>query len=188
MSQQKSSSLPSAADLMLFEMHNFRDPNREELRLYMLEVLPEARRAAILAEKELVDRVSTPEEVMYFMRKGKEMYNRPYICDKALEFGDELIPTIIRRLKTSSFDFFIENAAVTLSAADDKYIDQLVNEYGEFRQPYAIGMLSVVLAFRERKDALPAMRKAQKYLKGIVDSETSSGLEALNAAIEMLEE
>lgn len=81
--------------------------------------------------------------------------NQQALVNRALAFEDELVPGVIRMLKTSLNDGFIETAARVLSLCNKVITDALVRYYGEVRSPYAQSMILVVLGFKADEARIP---------------------------------
>ena len=160
--------------ILMFNMDTlFSDERKAVVKEAEEKVFPESRREEILADAELTERASSAEEVINRMRKG-DVANVDAVCSKALAIEDEIMPEVIRRLKRSSHDVFIESAVLTLSRAKECYIDQIVREFDEIRSPYAISASCILLAYRNRFDSLPIIMKAFQRLNRLTDEHDRS--------------
>ena len=124
---------------------------------YVLPTFDEARKETMQLEKEAIEHLSTPEEVVRFMRKQIEIPNRDFLCRKAVSMGGELWSLIIDKLMKNGIDTFIECAVLILSRAEEVYIDRIAGEFRQFRNSYARAEATVLLAYRGRKDALKSI-------------------------------
>ena len=124
---------------------------------YVLPTFDEARKETMQIEKEAIERLSTPEEVVRFMRKQIEISNRDFLCRKAVSMGGELWSLITDKLMKNGIDTFIECAVLILSRAEEVYIDRIAVEFPQFRNSYARAEATVLLAYRGRKDALKSI-------------------------------
>ena len=148
----------TTGQLMWFQMKTVFDTDVSEmLTEYVLPSFDEDRKAVIQAEKAAIERLSTPEEVVRFMRKQTEIANRDFLCRKAVSMGGELSALILDKLHKNGNDSFIESAVLILSRAEDRYIDRIAAEFPQFRNAYARTEATVLLAFRNRKDALKSI-------------------------------
>ena len=129
------------------------------------------RKAELEKEKDYIDSLSTPDEVVNYMRKVKETSNQHYLCRKAVDMGDKVAELLIEKLDRSGLDKFIECATQVLSKADEKYIDRVVKDFPQFRSGYARAQTTVLLAFRKRYDALESMYKEYMDFSRSSDSE-----------------
>ena len=128
------------------------------------EAMPENRKKEIAEDRDYLLSLSTPDELLNYMRKRCELANRHILCSKALEMEEELMPELIHKWKRNGGDQFCEGAALISSQAKEKYIDQIVDEFEEFQKPYGIYTCCTLLAFRNRTDALPKIMKAYKMI------------------------
>ena len=151
--------------LLMFEMDIlFNKDLRAEMEKAVKQVSSEGRFCEIRADAALTEAADTPEKIIERMRKG-DISNREAVCAKALNMEDDIMPEVIRLLKRSSYDNFIETATLTLSKAKECYIDQIIAEFDEIRSPYAMCSCCILLAFRNRFDALPIIMKAYQSLR-----------------------
>ena len=170
--------------LLMFEMDIlFNKDLRAEMEKAVKQVSSEGRFCEIRADAALTEAADTPEKIIERMRKG-DISNREAVCAKALNMEDDIMPEVIRLLKRSSYDNFIdimpevirllkrssydnfiETATLTLSRAKECYIDRIIAEFDEIRSPYAMCSCCILLAFRNRFDALPIIMKAYQSLK-----------------------
>lgn len=132
------------------------------------------RKIELEAEKDYIDSLSTPEEIVNYMRKVKEASNQHYLCRKAADMGDEVAELLIEKLYKSGLDKFIECATRVLSKADEKYIDRMAGEFPQFRSGYARAQATVLLAYRKRYDALENMYKEYMDFLRNTDPEENS--------------
>lgn len=151
--------------LLMFEMDILFNKNlRTEMEKAVKQLSTERRVREIHADAALTEAADTPEEIIERMRKG-DMSNREAVCAKVLNMEDDIMPEVIRLLKRSSYDNYIETATLTLSKAKECYIDRIIAEFDEIRSPYAICACCILLAFRNRFDALPIIMKAYQSLR-----------------------
>lgn len=124
-----------------------------------------SRRETYELEKNQILKSDTPEDVMKYLRKIKELQNRNLLVEKALAMQEDIIPLILKRLLTSAHDVFIENAAIILANADMKYVEQLFNIFKEIRNPYARSETSVVFGVKKRADYAPLLLEQYTLIK-----------------------
>ena len=148
----------TTGELMWFQMKTVFDTDvGNMISEYVLPTFDEARKETMQLEKEAIERLSTPEEVVRFMRKQIEISNRDFLCRKAVSMGGELSSLIIDKLMKNGIDTFIECAVLILSRAEEVYIDRIAVEFPQFRNSYARAEATVLLAYRGRKDALKSI-------------------------------
>ena len=155
----------TAAALIIFQMDIlFNKELNTEIEKATDQIMPESRQEEIRADAELTAATKTPEEIINRMRKW-DTPNREAVCAKALEIEDEIMPEVIRRLKRSAYDNYIETAVIALSRTKESYIDQILEEFDEIRNPYAMSACCVLMAYRNRFDALPVIMKTYESLR-----------------------
>ncbi len=138
---------------------------------YLMPQLEDERKSELEKEKDYIDSLSTPDEVVNFMRKVKETSNQHYLCRKAVDMGDEVAELLTEKLDRSGLDKFIECAARVLSKADEKYIDRVAEDFPKYRNGYARTQATVLLAYRNRLDALENIYKEYISFSGSTDPE-----------------
>ena len=99
------------------------------------------------AEKNEIGSATSCEQIIRLMRRGIDNLNYRTITSKALEFEDEIIPEIMRRLKTSLNISFIELSIRILSKTSMDIADELIGYFDDVRDLYAKSMILVALGF-----------------------------------------
>ena len=72
---------------------------------------------------------------------------------------------MLRRLRTSFQEKFVETAVYTLAHAEQAYVDQLIEMYSEIRNPYAQSMACLVFGVQEREDTVELLLREYERLK-----------------------
>lgn len=103
-------------------------------------------------EKDAITNLVEAEEIVAYMRKIKETSNSSLLIEKALEFQDTVIPLVLKRICKSGHDIFIENAALLLANAEDKYTEDLYDIFSDIRNAYARSELCIVFGVKKRKE------------------------------------
>lgn len=103
-------------------------------------------------EKDAITNLVEAEEIVAYMRKIKETSNSSLLIEKALEFQDTVIPLVLKRICKSGHDIFIENAALLLANAEDKYTEDLYDIFSDIRNPYARSELCIVFGVKKKKE------------------------------------
>lgn len=124
----------------------------------------ESRKEEDINNKKIIMETYSPQELVRLMRKIKDVNSRRHFAAKVLEDEDKYAPEVIRKLKTSVFDPYIETAVIALAKVNDKYIDELISEYRNIVSPYARSEISVLFAYRNRFETLPVLMKMYKEL------------------------
>ncbi|MCL2365436.1 MAG: hypothetical protein FWC75_00110 [Oscillospiraceae bacterium] len=139
-------------------------PMQDLLERSLRDKLPN-RDVAISAEMHDIDAATTAGQVIKFMRRGTDMMNQQLLVRKALEFEDEVVPEIIRMLKTSLNDLFIELSARVLALCSKDIADELIKNFDDMRGAYAKSMVLVALGFKAPEKRIPWLVKKFNELK-----------------------
>ena len=143
--------------LSFFKMQVFGSDLNEMIADSVIPYIDKEREAIIQIEKEAIDSLSAPEELVNFMRKRIDTLSREYLCQKAVSIGGDIQGLLIDKLGRNGMDAFIESAMLVLSRANETYIDRMVKEFRQFRNGYARAQATILLAYRKREDALKSM-------------------------------
>ena len=148
----------TAGHLSYFRMRTAFDTDLDErLTDYVYSSFVDERKHELLDEREAIEAITDPSDIIRFMRKEIDISNRNLLCKKAVNMGGDLPDLIIDKLRTNGIDVFIECASLILSHTDKSYIDCVANEFRQFRNGYARAQATVLLAYRNRIDALKSM-------------------------------
>ena len=137
----------------------------------VLERLPK-REEEIMAERNEIESAETCDQIIRLMRRGTDIMNQHLLVNKALEFEDEIIPLIIKMLKTSLNDLFIEVSIRILAVCKKDIADELAKIYDEVRSPYAQSMILVALGFKGAEGLIPWLIKKYNVLKQLYPNES----------------
>lgn len=156
----------SAAQLTYFNivMLNVPDFNNQIAEM-VVPIMKRERREQYEAEKKAIFGISSADEVIKYMRKIKELQNREALLNKALDMQDEVIPLVLKRLVTSGHDVFIESAAILLSHADSKYVEQLYDMFRDIRNPYARSAACLVFGVKKKIEYTPLLLEQYELIK-----------------------
>lgn len=148
----------SAAQFLYFQIvtMNLSDMN-DRIAEFVIPMMEKERRETYEEEKEGICGISSADEVIKYMRKIKELSNREALLNKALAMQDEVVPLVLKRLTTSGYDVFIENAATLLAHADTKYVEQLYHMFRDIRSPYARSSASLVFGVKKKIEYTPLL-------------------------------
>lgn len=116
-------------------------------------------------EKENIMNLCKVEDIVLYMRKIKDPANSSLLLEKALDYQNEIMPLVLKRICTSGHDVFIENTAVLLANVDEKYTDQLYNLFPEIRNPYARSELCIVFGVKKKIEYTDLLLKQFKQIK-----------------------
>lgn len=153
--EHKLASLQTTGHLSYFQMRSLFDSDlHERIHDVVLPSFSSQREKDFLRERGEIENISTPEELVRYMRKPIETANRDDLCQKGVGMGGAVADLIIDKLARNGIDTFIESAMLILSRADEIYIDRVAKEFLNFRNKYAQTQATVLLAYRERIDVL----------------------------------
>jgi len=126
--------------------------------------LPE-RDETVQAEKAEIESAASGDQVIRLMRRGADIANQQALVRKALEFEDEVVPEIIKMLKTSLNELFIEMSVRVLAVCDMDISEELIKVYEEARNPLAKSLALVALGFKGNEKRIPWLVKRYNELK-----------------------
>ncbi len=113
-------------------------------------------------------------QLIRFMRAKPDVINCSSIVKRALLFEDELVPEIIRRLRTSQNTGFIEVAARILAVCGKDVSTELVGYYDDVRSPYAQSVILLVLGFKGDETHIPWLIKKYDEMQRFYPEESYS--------------
>lgn len=165
----KDKDIPSAAALAHFQIKLLIAPEiNEQFQGFMNETVfkdqPE-REKAVLAEKNEIESATACGQIIRIMRRHADPMNQHILVGRAMAFEDEIIPEIIRMLKTSLNGGFIETAARVLAVCNKDVAEELIAYFDDVRNPYAQSMILVVLGFKADETHIPWLIEKYKEMK-----------------------
>jgi len=170
------SDTPTAPALAHFYLSLENDPDAgEEIRTVMDEAVFDeqpARQAEVLAERREIETLAACEQVIRFMRRGTDPMNQHILANKALAFEEEIVPQLVRMLKTSMNDGFIETAIRVLTKSNKDTADDLIGFFPDMRYPYTQAMVLVVLGFKADETHIPWFIDQYKKLERLYPDES----------------
>lgn len=116
-------------------------------------------------EKDAITNLVEAEEIVSYMRKIKEPSTSSLLIKKAVEFQDTVIPLVLKRICKSGHDIFIENTAILLANAEDKYTEDLYDIFSDIRNPYARSELCIVFGVKKKKEYTDLILKQYVQIK-----------------------
>jgi len=172
--------MPSAQALAQFMMRMAANPEVESnLQGFIDDTIHEyspERIAKATPGKEEIASASTPAEIIRIMRRKVNLLNRPALVEKAMEMEAEVVPEIVRRLKTNLNAGFIEISSQFLARSTIDVSEEIINYFDEMRNPYAQSIVLVLLGFKadekhipwfiEKHDMLKKMYPRENYYQG----------------------
>lgn len=100
-------------------------------------------------ELQYIEKLSSADEIVNYMRKIKSIANAPHMISKVLVCEDEAMPLVLKRYLTNAMDAFIEIAGKCFVKADIDYVRRLRNQYNDIRNPYAKAVACLVFGLKK---------------------------------------
>jgi len=116
-------------------------------------------------EKDFIMNLSNAEDIVSYMRKVRDQANSGLLIERAIGCQDDVMPLIFKRLSTSGHDVFIENAAILLANAQEKYTDQLYHIFPQIRNAYARSELCIVFGVKQKVEYTDFLLEQSNQLK-----------------------
>jgi len=123
------------------------------------------REEVLQAERNEIESATSSGEIIRFMRRGADIMNQNILVNRALDFEEEIIPEIIKMLKTSLNELFIELSTRALAICSMDISKELSELYEEARSPFTKSMVLVVLGFKGEEGQIPWLVKKFKEMK-----------------------
>lgn len=111
----------------------------------------------VAKEKTMILSEDNPEALVKLSRKGVDMLNSHILRDRMLEFEDDIIPDLLKRLITNFSDKFIEGSVRILKFSKKNYSKELLDSYNSIKNEYTKSLICLVLGFRGDEDIIPWM-------------------------------
>lgn len=137
----------------------------EQVNRMTIPVMDESRYEKYLAEKECIMNLDRAEDIVSCMRKIKDPTNISLLIHRALEYQDDVMPLIMKKICVSGYDVFIENTAILLANADIKYTEQLYDIFPDIRNAYARSELCIVFGVKKKAEYTQLLMDQFKKIK-----------------------
>ena len=153
------SEMPSAQALMHFhiQLESNQDAN-EQIHGAMNSLVFNAqptREQDTLAERNEIESATDCAQIIRFLRRHVDPINSHVLLKKAIEYENETVPEIIKRLKTNLDDGFIEMSVRVLASSSINTAEELVCCFDDIRSPYAQSEVLVLLGYKADESLLP---------------------------------
>lgn len=125
----------------------------------------EKRMAPILEERARIAALETGEALVSILRKRFYPENLPALSDRANALGGEAMAAILRRLKTSCQDIYLESAVYVLAKAAPQYTAQLLADYADIRNPYAKSLACLLFGMQKLEESDALLRQEYAAMK-----------------------
>ena len=160
---------PTAAAIIhfLITLNNYPNAYKEIEEIIMEEAfkLKNESKERMLALKSKIEAATSAKEIIQIMRTHLDPVNQRFIMGKAMWFEDEIIPEIIKLLKTSLNDSFIEMSVQVLVKSEKADPEKLIKAYDEIRNPYAKSLILVAIGFKADETHIPWFMEKYNELK-----------------------
>lgn len=172
----KNDKLPSAQAIAHFHIELQNNPEADEKIQGLLneEIFKsqKGREEKVSAEKSEIESSTDYAQIDRLMRHNVDPMNQHILVEKAMEFEDEIISFIIKRLKTSLNDGYIETAIRILAKSEKNMTEELIENFDDTRNPYAQSMILVLLGFKADDSCIPWLIEQYEKLKKLYPNET----------------
>jgi len=170
------SETPSAQALTNFHIKIGRNPDaRDNIQNLVNEFTekhkPERKEKSLLSLRK-IETATTYEQLIRIMRKGVDLMNCNLLINKVLEYEDEIVPDITKRLKTSMNDNFTELSVRILARSNINVTDEVVGYYEDMRCPYSQSLVLVLLGFIADESYIPWLIEKYDELKALYPNES----------------
>ena len=115
-------------------------------------------------EKE-IKKEQNPENLLKMMEQQPDPLNQKLLRNRILEFEDILVPKIIKELKNSWDDTFIEMAVKILYESKKKFSESILGILTLIKNPYTLSILCLVLGLMGPKKSLLPVWKYFLFFK-----------------------
>jgi len=165
----KNNEIPSAPAFAHFEIKLLLNPDtNEQIQVCMSDLVFKGhpnREGEVLAERSDIESATTSTQIIRYMRRHVDPMNHHILVNRAMQFEDELIPEVIKMMKTSLNTSFIEAATRVLSVSGMDIADELIGCFDDVRGSYARSMILVVLGYKANEAHIPWLIEKHKELK-----------------------
>ncbi|MDE7203412.1 MAG: hypothetical protein K2O91_16295 [Lachnospiraceae bacterium] len=156
----------SAAQLTHFEMITITMTDLyDEVNDAIVSGMEKSRYEQYMAEKDYIMNLNRAEDIVSYMRKLKDPVNSGLLLEKALDYQNEVMPLVLKKICTSGHDVFIERAAILIANADEKYTKQLYDIFPDIRNAYARSELCIVFGVRKKAEYTQLLMEQFKRIK-----------------------
>lgn len=156
----------STAMLTHFRMITLTNPElNNQFADVVVPAMEQSRLELYQMEKENIMNLCEVEDIVLYMRKIKDPVNSSLLLEKAIDYQDDIMPLVLKKICTSGHGVFIENTAILLANANEKYTDQLYNLFSEIRNPYARSELCIVFGVKKKAEYTDLLLKQFKQIK-----------------------
>ena len=134
----------------------------EQVNEMVIPVMEKSRHEQYLTEKECIMNLNKAEDIVSYMRKIKDPTNSSLLIQKAVEYQDDVMPLVLKRICKSGHDVFIENAAILFANVDVKYTEQLHDIFSDIRNAYARSELCIVFGVKKKEEYIQLLMEQFK--------------------------
>ncbi len=168
--------IPSAPALAHIHITLLKNPDaNEKIRTLINELVfkeQPGREASAMDERTEIESAETCGQLIRIMRRNPDSVNQNYLINRALEFEEEMIPELLRMLKTSGNDGFIELAIRVLAMCEKDIAVDIIASFDDIRNPYAQSMLLVALGFLADEARIPWFIEKFDVLRSLYPDES----------------
>ncbi len=154
--------IASRADGKLEQMiHDMAAPN-----------IKDSRKEEIRQERQRIEQTNDPAELVEIMRKGHDILNQRFLCDKIIALHEQTMPLVLKRYRTCALDQFVDAAITTVALGEKKYAQMLREMYGDIRYPYARACACLVFGIQGMEEEIPFLLSEYQHFQQDYPEET----------------
>ena len=137
----------------------------EQVNKAVVPGMEKSRYEQYIEEKECIMNLNNADDIVSYMRKIKDPANSSLLIQKAIEYQEEVVPLVLKRICKSGHDVFIENAVMLIANADIKYTEQLYAIFPDIRNTYARSELCIVFGVKKKTEYTQLLMEQYKKVK-----------------------
>jgi len=117
--------------------------------------IKDSRKEELRQERQRIERTDDPAELVEIMRKGHDILNQRFLCDKVIALHEQTMPLVLKRYRTCTLNQFVDAATTTFALGEKKYAQMLREMYGDIRYPYARACACLVFGMQGMEEEIP---------------------------------
>jgi len=124
-----------------------------------------SRKERIRQERQRIEQTDDPAELVEIMRKGHDILNQRFLCEKVMALHEQAIPLVLKRYRTCALDQFIDAATAVFASGEKKYAQMLREMYKDIRYPYARACACLAFGMQGMEEEIPFLLGEYRYFQ-----------------------
>lgn len=124
-----------------------------------------SRKEKIRLERQRIEQTDDPAELVEIMRKGHDIVNQRFLCDKIIALHEQTMPLVLKRYRTCALDQFVDAATTIFALGEKRYAQMLREMYGDIRYPYARARACLVFGMQGMEEEIPFLLSEYRYFQ-----------------------